>query len=111
LEKQKVADASYKPTVFVQTKKIQAAPRARLDHSGADKAIGPNRVEIVVRDNGPGIPQNIIDKIFQPFFTTKPAGEGTGLGLSLSYDIVKALGGDLKVETDEGEGTKFIIEL
>ena len=110
-EKQKVADASYKPTVFVQTKKIQAAPRARLDHSGADRATGPNKVEIVVRDNGPGIPQNIVDKIFQPFFTTKPAGEGTGLGLSLSYDIVKALGGDLKVETNEGEGTKFIIEL
>ena len=62
-------------------------------------------------DNGTGIPQEIVDKIFQPFFTTKPTGQGTGLGLSLSYDIVKAHGGELKVETMEGEGTRFIIQL
>jgi len=68
-------------------------------------------VEIVVEDNGSGIPQSVIDKIFQPFFTTKPTGQGTGLGLSLSYDIVKAHGGELKVETKEGEGTEFIILL
>jgi two-component system, NtrC family, sensor kinase len=68
-------------------------------------------VLISVRDNGPGIPQNIIDKIFQPFFTTKPTGQGTGLGLSLSYDIVKTHGGELKVKTEEGEGTTFIIIL
>jgi signal transduction histidine kinase len=67
------------------------------------------RVEISVSDNGNGIPKNIVDKIFQPFFTTKPTGEGTGLGLSLAHEIVKAHGGELKVETKEGEGTKFII--
>ena len=69
------------------------------------------RVEIKVSDNGNGIPQKVLDKIFQPFFTTKPTGQGTGLGLSLSYDIVKAHGGELKVETKEGEGTAFIIQL
>jgi len=61
--------------------------------------------------NGNGIPQKILDKIFQPFFTTKPTGQGTGLGLSLSYDIVKGHGGELKVETKEGDGTVFIIQL
>ncbi len=84
----------YEPTVSVSTKKMDG------------------KVEICVKDNGSGIPQSIIDKIFQPFFTTKPTGEGTGLGLSLSYDIIKAHGGELKVETDtEGEGTEFIILL
>jgi len=66
---------------------------------------------ISVKDNGKGVPKNIIDKIFQPFFTTKPTGQGTGLGLSLAYDIVKAHGGEIKVETKEGEGAKFIIVL
>ena len=70
-----------------------------------------NKVLISVRDNGPGIPKKILDKIFQPFFTTKPTGQGTGLGLSLSYDIVKAHGGELKVETKEGKGSEFIILL
>jgi len=69
------------------------------------------KVEISVKDNGNGIPQKIVDKIFQPFFTTKPTGQGTGLGLSLSYDIVKAHGGELKVETEKGEGSEFIIVL
>ena len=68
-------------------------------------------MEITVADNGNGIPQKILDKIFQPFFTTKPTGQGTGLGLSLSYDIIKAHGGEMKVETKEGEGSKFIIQL
>jgi len=68
-------------------------------------------IEISIADNGNGIPQKVLDKIFQPFFTTKPAGEGTGLGLSLSYDIVKSHGGELKVETKEKEGTTFIITL
>ncbi len=66
---------------------------------------------MIVRDNGMGILQKVLDKIFQPFFTTKPTGQGTGLGLSLSYDIIKAHGGEIKVETKEGEGSKFIIEL
>ena len=66
-----------------------------------------NYVEVCVKDNGNGIPKTLIDKIFQPFFTTKPTGEGTGLGLSLSYDIVKAHNGELSVETEDGTGTTF----
>jgi signal transduction histidine kinase len=66
---------------------------------------------ISVSDNGSGIPPEIVDKIFQPFFTTKPSGQGTGLGLSLSYDIVKAHGGELKVETKQGDGAIFTIVL
>jgi len=68
-----------------------------------------NQVVIRISDNGSGIPEAVKDKIFQPFFTTKPTGEGTGLGLSLAYDIVKAHGGELKVETKETEGSEFII--
>lgn len=68
-------------------------------------------IEITVSDNGTGIPQSIINKIFQPFFTTKPTGQGTGLGLSLAYDVIKAHHGELKVETVEGKGTTFIIQL
>src|SRR6185295_1614261 len=83
----------YEPTVTVSTKK-------RGDS-----------VEISVKDNGNGIPQEILDKIFQPFFTTKPTGQGTGLGLSLSYDIIKAHGGEISVESKEGEGSEFIIVL
>ena len=70
-----------------------------------------DKVEIKVSDNGNGIPQKVLDKIFQPFFTTKPTGQGTGLGLSLSYDIVKAHGGEIKVKTKEDEGTEFTIQL
>ena len=70
-----------------------------------------NKVEIRVTDNGSGIQQKVIDKIFQPFFTTKPTGQGTGLGLSLSYDIVKAQGGEIKVESKEGEKSEFVIQL
>jgi two-component system NtrC family sensor kinase len=69
------------------------------------------KIEITVKDNGNGISQKILDKIFQPFFTTKPTGQGTGLGLSLSYDIIKAHGGEIKVETREREGSEFIIQL
>jgi signal transduction histidine kinase len=68
-------------------------------------------LRIRVKDNGVGIPQKVVDKIFQPFFTTKPTGQGTGLGLSLSYDIVKAHGGEIKVESKEGEGSEFAIQL
>jgi signal transduction histidine kinase len=70
-----------------------------------------DKAEIKVGDNGNGIPQKVLDKIFQPFFTTKPTGQGTGLGLSLSYDIIKAHGGEIQVETKEGEGTEFIVNL
>jgi len=70
-----------------------------------------DKVEIKVIDNGIGIPQKVVDKIFQPFFTTKPTGQGTGLGLSLSYDIIKAHGGEIKAESKEGEGSEFMIVL
>jgi signal transduction histidine kinase len=71
-----------------------------------------DKAELRVMDNGNGIPKKVLDKIFQPFFTTKPAGQGTGLGLSLAYDIItKGHGGELKVETKEGEGSEFIIQL
>jgi signal transduction histidine kinase len=92
-------DKNYEPTVIVATK--------RLPHSPSH----PDTLRISVSDNGPGIPQSALDKIFQPFFTTKPTGQGTGLGLSLSYDIVKAHGGEIKVQTKEGEGTQFTIHL
>ena len=72
---------------------------------------GNKQLLIIVRDNGPGIPSTILDKIFQPFFTTKPAGQGTGLGLSLSYDVIKAHGGELKVDTKEGAFTEFTVLL
>src|SRR5881398_2178254 len=68
-------------------------------------------IVVKVTDNGNGIPQNIINKIYQPFFTTKPTGQGTGLGLSLSYDIIKAHGGKINVDSKEGEGSEFTIEL
>jgi signal transduction histidine kinase/ligand-binding sensor domain-containing protein len=78
--------------------------------SVSTKGLG-DKIEISICDNGSGIPEHIKDKIFQPFFTTKPTGQGTGLGLSLSYDIVKAHGGELKVETKDGVGSDFIILL
>jgi signal transduction histidine kinase len=68
-------------------------------------------VAISVKDNGDGIAKKILEKIFQPFFTTKPTGQGTGLGLSLAYDIVKAHGGEIRLETKEHEGSEFIIQL
>ncbi|MGN6616222.1 MAG: ATP-binding protein [Ilyomonas sp.] len=92
-ERQKAEGERYEPTVSIHTKRVDG------------------EVEIYVRDNGIGIPQNIIDKIFQPFFTTKPTGQGTGLGLSLSYDIMKAHGGEIRVESKEGEGSEFVIRL
>jgi len=97
-EKKKTAGEDYHPMVFIST-------RHETFSSGADG------VEIIIRDNGTGIPQGIIDKIFQPFFTTKPSGKGTGLGLSLSYDIIKAQGGEIKIQSQEGEGSSFIILL
>jgi len=92
-EKKALQSEGYEPTVSVGTKKTG------------------KQVFISIQDNGSGIPKKVLDKIFNPFFTTKPSGKGTGLGLSLSYDIVKAHGGELKVETKEGEGTTFTIVL
>ena len=92
-EKKQSGIENYEPTVSVSTKKVA------------------NKVLILVRDNGNGIPSKVLDKIFQPFFTTKPTGQGMGLGLSLSYDIVKAHGGELNVETVEGNGSIFTIVL
>ena len=87
-------DGEYKPIVTITTKRMEAY------------------IEVRISDNGDGIPPDVMDKIFQPFFTTKPTGEGTGLGLSLSYDIItKGHKGELKAETKEGEGTEFIIVL
>jgi two-component system, NtrC family, sensor kinase len=97
-ERKKLNVANYEPAVTIATRSISSPS-------------GGRGVEINVTDNGGGIPKNIIDKIFQPFFTTKPTGQGTGLGLSLAYDIVKAHGGELKVETKEGRGAEFIIQL
>src|SRR5207237_4474842 len=84
---------NYNPTVSISTKKLD------------------EKIEISVTDNGNGMPQNIVDKIFQPFFTTKPTGQGTGLGLSLSYDIVKAHGGEIRVESKEGKYSEFVITI
>jgi len=93
-EKRKTAGTGYEPTVKVSTRKVK------------------DKVEVKVEDNGNGIPEPIREKIFQPFFTTKPTGQGTGLGLSLSYDIItKGHGGELWVETRDGEGSTFIISL
>jgi two-component system NtrC family sensor kinase len=96
------ASLVYEPVVTVTTKRLGPPP------TGGDRG----KIEIRVADNGNGIPQKILDKIFQPFFTTKPTGQGTGLGLSLAYDIVtKGHNGELKVETKEIQGTEFIISL
>ncbi len=96
-EKQKdasnITGNSYEPKIYTSTRKIK------------------DKIEIHIKDNGNGIPRKILAKIFQPFFTTKPSGQGTGLGLSLSYDIIKAHSGEIKVETKEGEGAEFIIQL
>jgi signal transduction histidine kinase len=100
-EKKKRGRNNYEPTVTVSTKLTIPSSTGG----------GQRMAEIRIKDNGPGIPQNVLDKIFQPFFTTKPTGQGTGLGLSLAYDIVKAHGGALTVETKEGEGSEFIIQL
>ncbi|MDB5020594.1 MAG: hypothetical protein JWQ28_1721 [Pedobacter sp.] len=92
-EKKKQLDGAFDPLVSVTTKR------------------NGNNVEIAVKDNGVGIPQKIQDKIFQPFFTTKPPGQGTGLGLSLSYDIIMAHGGEIKLKSKEGEFTEITIQL
>ena len=92
-EKKKQQSQNYEPTVVVSTKK------------------NDTKILISVKDNGNGIAQKVVDKIFQPFFTTKPTGQGTGLGLSLSYDIIKTHGGEINVQSKEKYGTEFIIQL
>jgi two-component system NtrC family sensor kinase len=101
-EKKNTNPDKYEPTVSISTKRVDSP----LGAGG-----GRGKIVISVKDNGTGIPSTIKDKIFQPFFTTKPTGQGTGLGLSLSYDIVKVHGGELMVETNEGEGSEFIISI
>jgi signal transduction histidine kinase len=93
LDNSATVDDGYKPAVSVSTRKIDG------------------KVEIEIADNGIGISDKIQDKIFQPFFTTKPAGQGTGLGLSLSYDIIKAHGGEIKFTTQLNKGSQFIVQL
>ncbi|HLX90693.1 MAG TPA: HAMP domain-containing sensor histidine kinase [Puia sp.] len=92
-EKKMHLKGKYEPVISVTSRKL-------ADH-----------VQFTVKDNGEGIPKKIIDKVFQPFFTTKPPGQGTGLGLSISYEMVKAHGGELKVDTREGEYTEFTVVL
>ena len=98
-EKAKQNIPGYEPTLIVSTTSI------------IPPLEGKRGAEIRVKDNGVGIPEKLKEKIFQPFFTTKPTGQGTGLGLSLAYDIIKAHGGEIKVETKEAEGTTFIVQL
>jgi len=97
-ERKNTAGNEYSPTVTITT-------------TATKLPSGDLGVKISIQDNGNGIPEKIKDKIFQPFFTTKPTGSGTGLGLSLAYDIVKAHGGEIKVESKEGEGSEFVILL
>jgi two-component system NtrC family sensor kinase len=92
-EKKKLAGEDYEPTVYVTTRKLN------------------DTIEIIIRDNGNGVPPRVLEKIFQPFFTTKPTGQGTGLGLSISYDIIKSHDGEIKVDAEEGKFTEFIITL
>ncbi len=93
-EKKKTEGDTFKPAVLVSTERLD-------DH-----------IEIRVKDNGKGIPEHIVEKIFQPFFSTKPTGQGTGLGLSLSYDIItKQHGGSIKAISEEGKGTTMIVQL
>jgi len=92
-EKLRIKVNEYAPVLIMSTKRVG------------------HKVKVILRDNGMGISPGILDRIFQPFFTTKPTGEATGLGLSLSYDMIKSHDGDLQVESKEGEYAEFVIEL
>ena len=112
-ERSKKAESDYVPTVSINTLRVDSPLGVGLPASkqaGGERGKG-DYIQISVSDNGSGIPDTIKEKIFQPFFTTKPTGQGTGLGLSLAYDIVKAHGGMLEMESAEGVGTKFVIQL
>jgi signal transduction histidine kinase len=103
-KKKTVAGETYEPTVTVSTKLFSAFADPLISKS-------TNSIIISVKDNGNGIPEKVVEKVFQPFFTTKPTGQGTGLGLSLSYDIIKAHGGEISIKNNPGEGAEFIITL
>jgi len=121
MEKKKMSGDAYEPQVTVTTRLMSKSSdrqgvqmqesAERNSHLPSEALAKAGSVIVSIKDNGMGIPKKIIDKIFQPFFTTKPTGQGTGLGLSLSYDIIKAHHGELNVETKEGEWTEFIIRL
>jgi signal transduction histidine kinase len=105
-------NAFYAVNAAVPLKGNDYKPLVSLSTHRKNTDDGKSVIEIIVSDNGTGVPKDIIDKIFQPFFTTKPTGQGTGLGLSLSYDIItKGHNGTIKVETEEGKGASFIIQL
>ena len=117
-----LTDLAYQPTVSITTQLIsntqppnsltsQQTNSPTSQQTNSPTSQHDNTLIISIKDNGSGIPETIKNKIFQPFFTTKPSGQGTGLGLSLAYDIVKAHGGELKVESKEGEGSEFVIVL
>ena len=117
-EKMKTADKTYEPKVIVTTRLVPASGNSLLSagttptrESLPAGRHGANSIIISVRDNGNGIPDKVLDKVFQPFFTTKPTGQGTGLGLSLSYDIIKAHQGKIDIKNTPGEGAEFIITL
>jgi signal transduction histidine kinase len=109
-ERKKMEGNRFEPEVLVQCGWADS-PTANPAVAGLRYAQPPTAIQITVRDNGTGIPESIKEKIFQPFFTTKPTGQGTGLGLSLSYDTIKAHGGQIKVDTKEAEGSVFYITL
>jgi signal transduction histidine kinase len=101
----------YNNAFYAVKEKAQQSPNGYEPHISISTRQANGMIEIAVKDNGKGIPENIRQKIFQPFFTTKPTGEGTGLGLSLSYDIIKAHGGEIRVNSEEGKGSEFVIKL
>jgi signal transduction histidine kinase len=107
-ERKKTEGDGYEPEVVVHCGRAYSTT-TNPAFAGLRYAQPPTAIQISVQDNGPGIPESIKEKIFQPFFTTKPTGQGTGLGLSLSYDIIKAHGGTLEVSSAEGEGTIFTV--
>jgi len=117
-ERNKEAVNGYDPTVTVSTRLLPALENSLLSAGAAPIRQSPpfggrsaNSIIISVADNGNGIPEKVLEKVFQPFFTTKPTGQGTGLGLSLSYDIIKAHQGKIDIRNTPGSGAEFIITL
>ncbi|MCU0382124.1 MAG: ATP-binding protein [Chitinophagaceae bacterium] len=110
-EKAKTAGPGYQPTISIKTHSAHNEPGIPGNKQTPSEIGNPKSIAIAIADNGPGIPESIKDKIFQPFFTTKPTGQGTGLGLSLSYDIVKAHGGLIELLESNSSGTAFKVQL